>query len=272
MVWPIIAQACYGGSVGKSMKAPEFTVPEKIVGVTSRLRSLGVNERNPLFTSVENYSARRTGRWSVVSDLCPYSSFAYSALASFRHLSRSVKWFFKFFRSPPKCVHWISARNSQGFRCSGDGGQGRAAPGERGQIFLLIIGNPVFPAAKCYANPFEGQGSHRRMVVPALVALLLVVGSCPHRVRDGVTRPFVKTLPQKLGAGPAEMHPFLFSALLGHGRNPRVCLHFVCAAITLSLRAKCRQQARRHHRTGSRQRLKDKKIRMRCRRLLDLLV
>src|SRR6266446_4210141 len=37
-----------------------------------------------LCSSVENYSARRTGRWSGVSDLCPYCSFACSALASFR--------------------------------------------------------------------------------------------------------------------------------------------------------------------------------------------
>ena len=32
----------------------------------------------------------------------------------------------------------------------------------------LIIGNPVFPAAKCYANPFESQRSRRRMVILAL--------------------------------------------------------------------------------------------------------
>ena len=37
-----------------------------------------------LVTTVENYSARRTGGWSVGSDLRPYCSFAYSALACFR--------------------------------------------------------------------------------------------------------------------------------------------------------------------------------------------
>ena len=34
-----------------------------------------------------------------------HCSFAYSALASFRHLSKSVKLFFRFFRSPPRSVH-----------------------------------------------------------------------------------------------------------------------------------------------------------------------
>jgi hypothetical protein len=34
------AQACYGGSIRKSMKAVELAVFQKIVGVTSPLRSL----------------------------------------------------------------------------------------------------------------------------------------------------------------------------------------------------------------------------------------
>jgi hypothetical protein len=49
-------------------------------------------------------------------------------------------------------------------------------------------------------------------------------------------------------------------------------LHFRRIGVTLPLRAKRRQQARRQHRPRSRQRLKDKTIRMRCRRLLDLAV
>src|SRR5215813_886826 len=106
----------------------------------------------------------------------------------------------------------------------------------------------------------------------ATVAKLLIIASCPHRLRDGVPRPFVKTLPQKLGTGPAKMHPLLFPALLYHRRNPRVRLHFPGATIALALRAKRRQQAWRHHRARSRKRVKDEKIGMRGRRLLDLLV
>src|SRR3984893_12999904 len=62
--------------------------------------------------------------------------------------------------------------------------QGRTVPGERGQILALVIGNPVFPTTKYYANPFESQRSHRRMVVLALAALLLVVASPSTRWND----------------------------------------------------------------------------------------
>src|SRR5215831_15052711 len=110
------------------------------------------------------------------------------------------------------------------------------------------------------------------MVSFASAAELLIIASCPHRLRDGVPRPFVKTLAQKLGTGPAKMHPLLFPALLHHRRNPRVRLHFPGTAIALPLRAKRRQQAWRHHRPRSRKRVKDEKIGMRARRLLDLLL
>src|SRR5215470_6225224 len=110
------------------------------------------------------------------------------------------------------------------------------------------------------------------MVSFASAAELLIIASCPHRLRDGVPRPFVKTLPQKLGTGPAKVHPLLFPALLHHRRNPCVRLHFPGTAIALPLRAKRCQQAWRHHRTRSWERVKDEKIGMRRRRLLDLLV
>ena len=46
---------------------------------------------------------------------------------------------------------------SHGFPDNRDinGSQRRAAPGERGQIFVLVISNPVFPTTKHNANPFE---------------------------------------------------------------------------------------------------------------------
>jgi len=64
-------------------------------------------------------------------------------------------------------------------------------------------------------------------LVHAFAALLPVIASRPHRVLDGVTCPFVKTLPQKLGAGPTKMDPLLFPALLHFGaldgaRNTRI--------------------------------------------------
>ena len=54
--------------------------------------------------------------------------------------------------------------------------------------------------------PFEGQGSHRSMVILTTLALLLVIGTRPNRLGNRVSRPFVKTLPQKLRTRPAKMH------------------------------------------------------------------
>jgi hypothetical protein len=76
------------------------------------------------------------------------------------------------------------------------------------------------------------------MVVLALAPLLLVVDSRPPRVRNGVTRPFVKTLPQKLGTGPAEMNPFLFPTPLRHGAIPL----YDCSP-ALPLRSRCQPNA-----------------------------
>src|SRR5215831_958221 len=47
-----------------------------------------------------------------------------------------------------------------------------------------------------------------------------------------------------------------------HRRDPTVGLQFVGAAVTISLRTKGSQQPRCHHRTRSRQRLENEKIRM----------
>src|ERR1700674_3192744 len=86
------------------------------------------------------------------------------------------------------------------------------------------------------------------MVVLAALALLLVVGACPNRLRNRVSCPFVKTLPQKLGTRPAKMYPFLFPTPFCHRRNPTVLLHFFRTGITIALRTQSRQQAWRQRR------------------------
>jgi len=116
--------------------------------------------------------------------------------------------------------------------------QWRASLSECCQIFAFVIGDPIFPATEYDANPFESQGPHHCVVVLALIALLLVIRPGPGRLRNRVTGPFVKALPQKLRTCPAEMHPFPFPAPLRHRRDPTVGLQFVGAAVTISLRAK----------------------------------
>ena len=44
------------------------------------------------------------------------------------------------------------------------------------------------------------------MVILTTLALLLVIGPRPNRLGNRVSRPFVKTLPQKLRTRPAKMH------------------------------------------------------------------
>src|SRR6202166_38881 len=104
------------------------------------------------------------------------------------------------------------------------------------------------------------------MVVLAALALLLVVGACPNRLRNRVSRPFVKTLPQKLGTRPAKMYPFLFPTALRHRGNAAVLLYLFRTAITIALGAQCRHQTWRHCRSGSRKRLENEKIGMGFRR------
>ena len=67
------------------------------------------------------------------------------------------------------------------------------------------------------------------MVALAPLPLLLVIGAGPHRLRNRASRPFVKTLPQKLRTGPAEMHPFLLPTRLRHRCDPTMFQHLVGA-------------------------------------------
>jgi hypothetical protein len=117
----------------------------------------------------------------------------------------------------------------------------RTSCGQGPQISGLVISNAVLPAAKHDANPFEGQGSDYGMVVLTTLALLLVIGTRPNRLRNRVSCPFVKTLPQKLGTRPAKVHPFLLSTAIGGDRDagpqdrrgsgsPSRLLHFPIAA------------------------------------------
>src|SRR5579864_1015969 len=107
------------------------------------------------------------------------------------------------------------------------------------------------------------------MVFLAALALSLVVGTRPNRLRDRVSRPFVKTLPQEFGTRPAEVHPFLLPALLRYRRSPAVLLHLFGTAVTIALRTQSGQQARRQGCPSSRQRLENEIVRMHFRCLGD---
>lgn len=80
---------------------------------------------------------------------------------------------------------------------------------------------PVLAAAKHEADPFESQGSHRSMAILITLALLQVIGTGPNRLRNRLSRLFVKTPPQKLGTRAAKMYPFLPTPLR-HWGDPAV--------------------------------------------------
>ena len=109
-----------------------------------------------------------------------------------RHLSDLVKHFLV---GLDDVIHRVSTTFSQGFPHSYDSAQWGAALNERSQVRVFIVSNSVLPATKYDADPFESQGSHGLMVGIALTTLLLVVRSCPLRLSDRMTRPFVKALP-----------------------------------------------------------------------------
>src|SRR5215469_9158629 len=150
--------------------------------------------------------------------------------------------------------------------------QWRASLSECRQVFIFVIGDPIFPATKQDTNPFESQRSYCCVMVAAPTSLLLVVSSGPDRLRNRMTRPFVKTLPQKLRTGPAEMHPLPSPAPLLPRRDPTLDLPFVSVAVTISFRTKGSFQPRCEHRTRSRQRVENEKVRMLGSYFLDLPV
>ena len=76
------------------------------------------------------------------------------------------------------------------------------------------------------------------MVFLAALALSLVVGTRPHRLRDRVSRPFVKTLPQKLRAQIPPVHAALAAALFGDRRDAALALELTGVRQPLALRAR----------------------------------
>src|SRR4029450_1742625 len=98
-----------------------------------------------------------------------------------------------------------------GGRCHG-GPQQRAAPADRLQVLLLIVGSAILPAAKDDAEPFVCQGPHRRVGRLVLGALLLVVSLSPFALAKRLAGKFVEGLAEELRAGPTKMSPLDFGA------------------------------------------------------------
>src|ERR1700745_1693689 len=102
------------------------------------------------------------------------------------------------------------------------------------------------------------------MVFLATRARWLVLGTRPSRLPNRVSRPFVKTLPQKFRTRPAEVYPFPLAAPLRYRSDSAVLLYLVRTPIEISWRTQGRP--------SSRQRLENEKIGVGLYRLADLAV
>src|SRR6185436_1349748 len=109
---------------------------------------------------------------------------------------------------------------------------------ERLQVDLFVIAGTGLPAMKQNANPFESQDTKGRMVAFADTPQPLIQGFSPAAPVAGMSGKLVERLPQKLGAGPAPVHPALFAALLGDRRNPKQLLRLLGGLKAIPIRAK----------------------------------
>jgi hypothetical protein len=76
---------------------------------------------------------------------------------------------------------------------------------------------------------------YRGVVFLATLARSLVVGTRPSRLPNRVSRPFVKTLPQKFRTRPAEVYPFPLAAPLRYRSDPAVLLYLVRTPIAITI-------------------------------------
>src|SRR5258708_37822424 len=91
------------------------------------------------------------------------------------------------------------------------------------------------------------------MVIIAKLTLAAIVGASPSGFLDGVSGELVKSLPQKLGASPAEVDRLGAAAALGHRSNTGVVLQLSGVLVTLALGAESGDHARPHDWASSRQ-------------------
>jgi hypothetical protein len=79
----------------------------------------------------------------------------------------------------------------------------------------------IAPAAIEDPDPLEGDTADGGMVALAVITLLVIMLPGPLAGADGAPRPFMKGLPNELGAGPAPVDPLLLATGLPHRSDAR---------------------------------------------------
>ena len=151
-------------------------------------------------------------------------------------------------------------------------GQRRPSLTKALEVAGIVVEDAVLPASKRDSNPLEGERPYSSVVAYAALALLLIVSTSPVTETDGVSSPFLEGLPKEFRTSPAVVNPGGLSAAHQNGSNPTELLYLGRRSISVPLRAKGSKQARSQYRTSSGERIKDCKIGMCRRRLLNLAV
>ena len=111
---------------------------------------------------------------------------------------------------------------------------------ERGR---LIVREALLPTAREDTDPFEGQGSHSRLVRFALVALLLVIDLCPEGMPDRVRGPFHERLAAERRTPQTPVHPGLLATAFRDWCDARIFLEFLSGGEAFPLFAAGHEEA-----------------------------
>jgi hypothetical protein len=103
----------------------------------------------------------------------------------------------------------------------------RVAAFERLEIDGFILWGALLPTPLEDADPFEGQGSHGRLVCLAFSALRLLIDLCPEGMPGGFRSPLDKRLSQELWTLEAPVDPGLLAAAFRDRRDARIFLECV---------------------------------------------
>jgi hypothetical protein len=115
---------------------------------------------------------------------------------------------------------------------------------ERLEIGRLIVREALLPTAREDTDPFEGQGSHRRLVRFALVALLLVIDLGPEGMPDRFRGPCHERLSEERRTLQAPVHPGFLATAFRERCDPGLFLEFLGGGEAFSLFAEGHEEAR----------------------------
>src|SRR3982751_4503674 len=94
------------------------------------------------------------------------------------------------------------------------------------RVDLVVIGLPVFPAAKQDSDPLVCQNTNCGVVTLAAPPEKFILRLGPLTPTPRMIGEFLKRLSHEFRTGVSPMHEILFATLLGNGCDARQLLHF----------------------------------------------